>query len=216
VPSGEHAQLVTEHQQLDVPGEVIWARPEPCAQQAANHEVDQQEQHRVTPQRGGQGRAMLPNGAAQGRIGVCEPLRVRVVHPGVPLPVAALPLEATALLAVTVALAAAGSRLAPQRRGGAMAAPTLFAVTGAAILLPARVALYAVPGGPGWAGAHQRWAMLLGCALVAFAVASRDPAHGHVRSHVRNHTRRLAPSPLSGAHRPNVQHPERSTTRSAP
>jgi hypothetical protein len=39
--------------------------------------------------------------------------RVRAVHPGLPLPVAALTLEAAALLAVTVALAAAGSRLSP-------------------------------------------------------------------------------------------------------
>ena len=43
--------------------------------------------------------------------------RVQAVHPGLPLPVAALTLEPAALLAVTVALAAAGSRLAPERRG---------------------------------------------------------------------------------------------------
>src|SRR6266568_3143317 len=87
--------------------------------------------------------------------------RVRAVHPGVPLPVAALTLEVGALLTITIALAAAGSRLAPERRGGVMAAPALLAVTGAAVLLPARVALYAQPGSPGWAAAHQRWAMLL-------------------------------------------------------
>jgi hypothetical protein len=109
--------------------------------------------------------------------------RVRAVHPGAPLPVAALTLEAGALLAVTVALAAAGARLAPERRGGVVAAPALLAVTGAAILLPARVGLYAPPGNPGWDGAHQRWAMLLGLALAAFAAASRDPAHGRVRSY---------------------------------
>jgi hypothetical protein len=111
--------------------------------------------------------------------------RVRAVHPGVPLPVAALTLEAGALLAVSIALAAAGSHLAPERRGGVMAAPALFAVTGAAMLLPARVGLYAPPGGPGWAGAHQRWAMTLGFALAAFAVASRDPARSRVRSYRR-------------------------------
>jgi fluoroquinolone transport system permease protein len=130
--------------------------------------------------------------------------RVRAVHPGVPLPVAALTLEAAALLAVTVALAAAGSRLAPERRGGVVAAPALFAVTGAAIPLPARVALYALPGSPGWDGAHQRWAMLLGFALAAFAAASRDPANGRVRSQLRRLTRgRLTrhadPGPARGA-----------------
>jgi hypothetical protein len=66
--------------------------------------------------------------------------RVRAVHPGLPLPVAALTLEAAALLAVTVALAAAGSRLAPERRGGVVAAPALLALASAAFLLPARVA----------------------------------------------------------------------------
>jgi fluoroquinolone transport system permease protein len=121
--------------------------------------------------------------------------RVRVVHPGAPLPVAALTLEAGALLAVTVALAATGSRLAPEQRGGVVAAPALLAVTGAAILLPARVALYALPGNPGWDGAHQRWALLLGLALAAFAAASRDPAHGGVRSQLRRLARGTAGAP---------------------
>jgi hypothetical protein len=103
--------------------------------------------------------------------------RVRAVHPGLPLPVAALTLEAAALLAVTVALAAAGSRLAPERRGGVVAAPALLALACAAFLLPSPVALYAQPGSAAWDGAHQRWALLLGLALVAFAAASRDPAH---------------------------------------
>ena len=103
--------------------------------------------------------------------------RVRAVHPGLPLPVAALTLEAVALLAVTVALAAAGSHLAPERRGGVVAAPALLALASAAFLLPAQVTLYAQPGSAAWDDAHQRWALLLGLALVAFATASRDPAH---------------------------------------
>lgn len=115
--------------------------------------------------------------------------RVRVVRPGVPLPVAALTLEVGALLAVTVALAGVGTRLAPERRGGVVAAPALFAVVCTVILLPARVALYAMPGSPGWDGAHQRWAMLLGFALAAFAAASRDPAFGRVRSQLHRLTR---------------------------
>jgi fluoroquinolone transport system permease protein len=108
--------------------------------------------------------------------------RVRDVYPGLPLPVAALTLEAAALLAVTVALAAAGSRLAPERRGGVVAAPALLALAVAAFLLPARVALFAPPGGAAWDGAHRRWALLLGLALVAFAAASRDPAHRRLPS----------------------------------
>jgi hypothetical protein len=76
--------------------------------------------------------------------------RVRAVHPGLALPVAALTLEAAALLTVTAALAAAGSHLAPERRGGVVAAPALLALASAAFLLPARVALYAQPGSATW------------------------------------------------------------------
>jgi hypothetical protein len=111
--------------------------------------------------------------------------RVRAVHPELPLPVAALTLEAAALLAVTVALAAAGSRLAPERRGGVVAAPALLVLASAAFLLPAQVALYAQPGSDTWDAAHRRWALLLGLALAAFAVASRDPAHRRLPSQLR-------------------------------
>jgi hypothetical protein len=114
--------------------------------------------------------------------------RVRAVYPRMPLPFAALTLEAAALLAVAVALAAAGSRLAPERRGGVVAAPVLLALASAAALLPARIALYALPGSPGWAGAHHRWAMLLGLALAAFAAASRDPARRRLCSQLRRLT----------------------------
>jgi hypothetical protein len=111
--------------------------------------------------------------------------RVRAVHPKLPLPVVALTLEAAALLAVTVALAAAGSHLAPERRGGVVAAPVLLALTSAAFLLPARAALYAQPGSPTWESAHQRWTLLLGLALGAFATASHDPAHRRLPSQLR-------------------------------
>jgi hypothetical protein len=111
--------------------------------------------------------------------------RVQAAHPRLPLPVAALTLEAAALGAATVALAAAGSHLAPERRGGMMAAPALLALASAAFLLPAQVALYAQPGSPTWDGAHQRWALLLGLALAAFAAASRDPAHRRLPSQLR-------------------------------
>ena len=120
--------------------------------------------------------------------------RVQEVHPELPLPVAALTLEAAALLAVTMALAAAGSRLAPERRGGVVAAPALLALTSAAFLLPARVALYAQPGSAAWTGAHRRWALLLGLALATFAAASRDPAHRRLPSQLR----RLAPGLARG------------------
>jgi fluoroquinolone transport system permease protein len=111
--------------------------------------------------------------------------RVRAVQPGLPLPVAALTLEAAALLAVTLALAAAGSRLAPERRGGVVAAPALLALASAGFLLPAQATLYAPPDSAAWDGAHRRWALLLGLALAAFAAASRDPAHRRLPSWLR-------------------------------
>ena len=98
--------------------------------------------------------------------------RIRAVYPTVSLPIAAFTLEAAALLAVTMALAA----------------PALLALSSAAFLLPAKVTLYAQPGSAAWDGAHQRWALLLGLALVAFAAASRDPAHRRLPSWLRGLT----------------------------
>jgi hypothetical protein len=138
--------------------------------------------------------------------------RVRAVYPGLPLPVAALTLEAAALLAMTVALAATGSRLAPERRGGVVAAPALLTLASAAFLLPTRVALYAPPGSEEWDGAHQRWEILLGLALVTFAAASRDPAHRRLPSQVRTLARGRARRGAAGARRPAVQHTQRNPT----
>jgi hypothetical protein len=138
--------------------------------------------------------------------------RVRAVYPGLPLPLAALTLEATGLLAMTLALAAAGSRLAPERRGGVVAAPALLTLASAAFLLPARVALYAPPGSEGWDGAHRRWEILLGLALMTFATASRDPAHRRLRGQVRTLTRRRTRRRAAEARPPAVQHTQRNTT----
>lgn len=134
--------------------------------------------------------------------------RVHAVHPRVPLPVAALTVETTTLLAVTLALAAAGSRLAPERRGGVVAAPALLALATAALWLPAWAALYTPPGATAWAGAHQRWALLLGLALVVFGAASRDPAQRRLTSHLRG----LAHRPTRGRPRPS----RKSTAQESP
>jgi hypothetical protein len=139
--------------------------------------------------------------------------RVRAVHPGVRLPVAALTLEAAALLAATVVLAAAGSRLAPERRGGVVAAPAVLALASVAFLLPARVALFPPPGTAAWDGAHRRWAVLLCLALSAFALASRDPAR-RLPSRVRTLALGPARRHPSGARRPAVQRMQQNTTRS--
>jgi hypothetical protein len=111
--------------------------------------------------------------------------RVGEVYPELPLPVAALTLEAAALFTVTLALAAVGSRLAPERRGGVVAAPAILALATVAFLLPSGLALYAPPASANWEHAHQRWAALFGLALAVFLLASRDPAHRRVRWPVR-------------------------------
>ena len=130
--------------------------------------------------------------------------RVRAVHPGLPLPVAALTLEVTALLAVTLALAAAGSHLAPERRGGVVAAPALLALAVAATLLPGRVALYAQPVVGAWDAAHQRWVALLGLALATFAAASRDPAHRRLPSQLRG-LAHVSPAAARHGRKPGAQ-----------
>src|SRR5262249_32164335 len=139
--------------------------------------------------RRGLGGARLRPARAAG--GVAVRGRARPAHPARPLPVAALTLEAAAVLAVAVALAAAGARLTPERRGGVVAAPALLALACAAFLLPARVALYPPPGRAAWDAAHRRWAVLLGLALAAFATACRDPARRRLPSHLRRLARSL-------------------------
>jgi hypothetical protein len=139
--------------------------------------------------------------------------RVRAVHPELPLPVAALTLEVAALLAVTVALAAAGSHLAPERRGGVVAAPALLALTSAAFLLPAQVTLYAQPGSAAWDGAHRRWSLLLGLALAAFAAASRDPAHRRLPSQLRGLASALARGRAARAEARAQESPDAATGR---
>ncbi len=79
-----------------------------------------------------------------------------------------LTLEACALLAVTLAVAA--------RAGGVAAGPTLLALFGLAALLPSRWALLVSgPEDPRWMAAHARWALVLAAGLAAFAWASLDP-----------------------------------------
>ncbi|HWD42487.1 MAG TPA: ABC transporter [Actinomycetota bacterium] len=130
--------------------------------------------------------------------------RIRAVYPTVSLPIAAFTLEAAALLAITMALAAAGSRLAPERRGGVVAAPALLALTSAALLLPAQVTPYAQPGSAAWDDAHQRWALLLGLALASFAAASRDPAHRRLPSRLRG-LAHVSPAAARPGRKPGAQ-----------
>jgi hypothetical protein len=91
------------------------------------------------------------------------------------LPVLGLSLEAVALAAVGLALAAGLVRWRELLDPGAVAGPALL-VSGLMIAqLPDRVALVVGPG-PAWAAAHLRWSALLAAAVAVLLLALRDPA----------------------------------------
>ena len=91
------------------------------------------------------------------------------------LPALALSLEAAALVAVGLALAAGLVRWRDLVDPGAVAGPVLL-VSGLMIAqLPERVALMVGPG-PGWSAAHLRWSALLAAAVAILLLAVRDPA----------------------------------------
>ena len=91
------------------------------------------------------------------------------------LPVLGLSLEAAALAAVGLALAAGLVRWREVLDPGAVAGPALL-VSGLMITqLPERVAMVVGPG-PTWTAAHVRWAALLAAAVAVLLLAVRDPA----------------------------------------
>ena len=94
---------------------------------------------------------------------------------GADLPVAALTLEFGALLALALAAAAGLARWADAREPGVLAVPLIVGLVLALFRLPERWALVVGPG-PGWAAAHQRWALLLALGLLVVAASLRDLA----------------------------------------
>jgi fluoroquinolone transport system permease protein len=99
------------------------------------------------------------------------------------LPVFGLTVEATALLAVTLAAGAVATRSLGHGRGGVAAGPTLLAF----VLVTQSFGRYwplflSGSDDPGWAAAHLRWGVILAAAILVLAVCSLDPAR---RSKVR-------------------------------
>jgi hypothetical protein len=91
------------------------------------------------------------------------------------LPVLTLSLEAAALVAVGLAMAAGLVRWRDLVDPGTVAGPVLL-VSGPMIAqLPDGVALMVGPG-PGWTAAHLRWSALLAAAVTVVLLAVRDPA----------------------------------------
>jgi hypothetical protein len=91
------------------------------------------------------------------------------------LPVLGLSLEAAALVAVGLALAAGLVRWREVPDPGTVAGPVLV-VSGLMMMqLPQRFALMVGPG-PGWTAAHLRWSALLAASVAVMLLAVRDPA----------------------------------------
>jgi hypothetical protein len=91
-----------------------------------------------------------------------------------PYPVGALTLEAGALVAAGLAIAAAAAALVPEGLGGVAAGPVVLALVGAALLLPERFQPFVGPAHPRWRDAHEQWALAGAAALALLAWASRD------------------------------------------
>jgi fluoroquinolone transport system permease protein len=91
------------------------------------------------------------------------------------LPVLGLSLEAAALAAAGLALAAGLVRWRDVGDPGAVAGPALLVSGLMTAQLPERVALLVGPG-PSWIAAHLRWSALLTAAAAVMVLAVRDPA----------------------------------------
>jgi fluoroquinolone transport system permease protein len=91
------------------------------------------------------------------------------------LPVLGLSLEAAALVALGLALAAGLVRWRDLVDPGTVAGPVLLVSALMIAQLPERFALMVRPG-PGWTAAHLRWSALLAVAVAVTVLAVRDPA----------------------------------------
>jgi hypothetical protein len=95
------------------------------------------------------------------------------------LPVAWLTLELGALCALSLAVAAAA--IGRGRHGGTTSVLTIFLLMLVAPMIPQRWTFSAsFPGDVAWIDIHRRWTGLLGGAAIWHALASIDPARGHI------------------------------------
>jgi len=92
---------------------------------------------------------------------------------GAPVREWSLTLEAGALFAAALALAALGGRFAGGAGGGTFAGPAVFVFAAIASQLPDRIALYVPADLADWSAARVRWVAVLVVALLAFVAATR-------------------------------------------
>lgn len=124
---------------------------------------------------------LVPVGAAWGLLWALAV--VTTAGAGMAVPLAIPTVEAGAMLALALAVAAVAAPHVPEGRGGVVAGPALTLATVGVLMAqylhPRWATLFALsPGGPEWDAARIRWIVLLATALVTLAVTSLDPARG--------------------------------------
>ncbi|MFI7277299.1 ABC transporter [Streptomyces sp. NPDC049879] len=93
----------------------------------------------------------------------------RAAHP------VALSVEAAALVALAVVLAAGGVRFSGAEEPGTAAAGLLLALFTVAMLLPEGRTPFVGPEDPRWTAVHRGWAVLLVAATAAWPALAREP-----------------------------------------
>ncbi|MEZ0114986.1 fluoroquinolone transport system permease protein [Catenulispora sp. EB89] len=96
---------------------------------------------------------------------------------GIPDPLGTLGIEAAALYATALAIAAARLRSSLDGVAGPFAVAVFLLAIGVAILLPESITLFPSPNDPRWHQVHVQWTAILGIAALGYLWAASD----HVR-----------------------------------
>ncbi|WP_337192217.1 ABC transporter [Streptomyces sp. HUCO-GS316] len=97
-------------------------------------------------------------------------------------PTGDITLEAAATLVLTLAASATALRFAQEAEPGtAVAAGLLLTAALTMLLVPDRWAMFVYMKDEGWAASHDRWAMVLAMAVLAWGVCGPEPLRRRVR-----------------------------------
>ncbi|MGX4690800.1 ABC transporter [Streptomyces sp. JNUCC 63] len=98
-------------------------------------------------------------------------------------PLGAVALEAAAIAATALSLAAASVRFRTEPLPGTGAAVALLTLAIGSLLVPHRWSLLVTPDDPNWAATHGWWGMILASGAMVWAVCTPEPLNaGSVRS----------------------------------
>lgn len=98
-----------------------------------------------------------------------------------PFPAGDLRVEMASLTALALAISAAAARFVTEGLGGIAGGPILLGLVAVSFFLPQELWLF--PGEASdarWPGAHEVWRVVLGGAVAALVLASRDPGRGRL------------------------------------